>query len=1054
VEGMEIAVVGMAGRFPGARNVAELWRNLRAGVESVSFFSEAELEASGVDLDLLRQPNYVRAAGWLEDVDLFDASFFGFNAREAEITDPQQRVFLECAWEALEDAGCDPEKHEGSIGVYAGCGLSAYLFDLYANRRLMELVGNLPVTVGNDKDFLASRVSYKLNLTGPALAVQTACSTSLAAVHVACQELLAYQCDTALAGGVSFGIRKEGYLYQAEGIFSPDGHCRAFDAEAAGTVPGGGVGAVVLKRLADALAGGDHVRAVIKGSALNNDGSSKIGYTAPSVGGQADAVAMAHAAAGVAPDTITYLEAHGTGTPLGDPIEVTALTRAFRAGTDRTGFCAIGSVKTNVGHLNAAAGIAGLIKTVLALEHRELPPSLHFRTPNPAIDFAGSPFSVNTALTPWEAGGRPRRAAVNSVGLGGTNVHVVLEEAPAVAASPASRPWQLLVLSARTETALEAVTSRLAGHLRERPGLGLADVAGTLQAGRWELACRRVAVCRDLEDAAEMLASPDRGRLRSSSAASGDPPVVFLFPGGGAQHAGMGSELYRLEPAFRAAVDRCAGRLAPRLGLDIRDAVRGERGGLAGQLARPSVGLPALFATEYALAALWASWGIRPSAMAGHSLGEYVAACLADVLSLEDALALVAERGRLFEELPAGAMLGVALTEAEVAPLLGDGLSLAAVNGPAHCVLSGQAAAVHRAERALTARGVECRRLQIEVAAHSEMVRPILDRFADFVATLELRAPRVPYLSNVTGTWVTEEQARDPGCWAAHLRQTVRFSENARELFAEPDRVLLEVGPGRTLASLVGRHPDRPGAQAVVASMRHPDDARSDREVLLEALGRLWLAGARPDWSACHGGERPRRTPLPTYPFERRRYWVGPGAEPASAHRGHHAELARHPRPDLGQVSYAAPGDELEAGIAAIWRDLFGIEELGVHDNFFELNGNSLMALRATSRVRDAFQVDLPLRSFFQAPTVADLAALVRALRAQPDDDRRRRTQRKDEARLARIVEDAEAAVSPSPSAGEGRGGGEASQREAATEVPAPPAPPPLPSPTRGEGES
>ncbi len=1006
MEGMDIAIVGMAGRFPGARDLDEFWRNLRDGVESISFFSRRELEAAGIDPDLLSQPNYVPAAGVLEDVDLFDAPFFGFNAREAEITDPQQRVFLECAWEALEDAGYDSEKYDGSIGVFAGTGMNTYLFNLYANRQLMDLVGNLPVMVGNDKDFLATRVSYKLNLKGPSLTVQTACSTSLAAVHVACQNLLSYHCDVALAGGVSFGIRKEGYLYQAEGIFSPDGHCRAFDAEAAGTVPGGGVGAVVLKRLADALADRDHVRAVIRGSAFNNDGSSKIGYTAPSVGAQAEAVAMAHAVASVEPDTITYLEAHGTGTPLGDPIEVTALTKAFRAGTDRNGFCAIGSVKTNVGHLNTAAGIAGLIKTILALEHRELPPSLHFRVPNPAIDFASSPFHVNTALTEWRTRGTPLRAAVNSLGLGGTNVHVVLEEAPGAAAPGPSTPWQLVTLSARTDSALEAMTSRLAGHLREHPGLDLADVAYTLHVGRWDLGARRAVVCRDAEDAAAALAPPDPRRVLSGFHAGGDRPVVFMFPGGGAQHAGMGLELYRFQPAFREVVDTCAGLLWPRLGIDLRELVY--TGDAPHELERPSLGLPALFVTEYALARLWESWGVHPHAMAGHSLGEYVAACLAGVVSLEDALAMVTERGRLFEELPEGAMLSVALGEEEVSPLLEDGLSLAAVNGPSLCVLAGRVAAVERAERALAARDVPSRRLRIDVAAHSEMVEPILGRFAELVATLDLGAPGIPYLSNVTGTWITEAQARAPGYWVEHLRRTVRFSDDARELFREPGQVLLEVGPGQTLASLVGQHPDRAPEQAVVASMRHPQDERSDLEVLQGALGQLWLAGARPDWRAHHAGERRRRTPLPTYPFERQRYWVGPGAEPSATYRGHHAELAHHPRPDLRQTPYVAPRDELEAGIAAIWRELFGVTELGIHDNFFELRGNSLMALRATSRVRSAFEVDLPLRSFFQAPTVADLAALVRTLQARPGGDRRRQTQREAETRLEQIVEEVE----------------------------------------------
>ncbi|HVR95936.1 MAG TPA: type I polyketide synthase, partial [Thermoanaerobaculia bacterium] len=662
-----VAIVGMACRFPGAADVHEFWRNLRDGVESISTFSDEELLAAGVDPALLRDPSYVRAGGVVADSELFDAAFFDFNPREAEILDPQQRLFLECAWTALEAAGYGAGD-DRPVAVFAGASFNTYvLYNLYGRRELIETVGWFQSVIGNDKDFLASRVAYKLNLRGPAVTVQTACSTSLVAVHLACQGLLGCQFDMALAGGVSvFSPAKAGYLYQEGEIRSPDGHCRAFDARARGTVGGTGAGIVVLKRLEDALADGDHIHAVIRGTAINNDGSDKVGYSAPGVAGQAEVIQLAQEVAGVAAGEITYVEAHGSGTELGDRVEVAALTEAFRATTSRRGFCALGSVKTNIGHLDVAAGVAGLIKTVLALEHRLIPPSLHFETPNPAIDFGSSPFQVNARLADWAAES-PRRAGVSSFGLGGTNAHAVLEEAPAPEPHIASpRPWHLFVLSARTTTALDAATANLAGCLRSRPGLDPAGVAFTLRAGRRRFRHRRFVVTSSLEDAAAALEARDPRRLLTAERDAKAPAVVFMLPGGGAQHPDMARGLYAGEPVFRAEVDRGAEILALHLGLDLRTLMYPppeQRETAAGQLRRPSLGLPALFLTEYALARLWISWGIRPVALIGHSMGEYVAACLAGVFSLADALSLVLVRGRLFEKLPRGAMLGVSLSE-------------------------------------------------------------------------------------------------------------------------------------------------------------------------------------------------------------------------------------------------------------------------------------------------------------------------------------------------------------------------------------------------------
>ena len=875
-EGGAVAIVGMAGRFPGAPTVEEFWRRLRAGEELITFFSDEELAAAGVDPALLADPAFVRTGGVVEGAEDFDAAFFGFSPREAELMDPQHRVFLECAWHALEDAGYDGERYPGRIGLYAGVGINTYLHHAGVEQ-VQALAGRYQAFIGNDKDFVPTRVSYKLDLKGPSINVQTACSTSLVAVHLACQALRSGDCDMALAGGVAIrSPQKTGYVYEEGGIPSPDGHCRAFDARAQGTVFGNGVGLVVLKPLARALADGDTVHAVIKGTAINNDGALKVGYTAPSVEGQARVVAAALAVAGIGPETVSYVETHGTGTPMGDPIEVAALAEAFRGAPP--GSCAIGSVKTNVGHLDTAAGVAGLIKTVQALKHRELPPSLHFETPNPRIDFAGTPFRVSSRLTPWESAG-PRRAGVSSFGIGGTNAHVVLEEAPPAEPSGASREWQILVLSARTPAALDALAGELAAALRDRPEPPLADVAHTLRVGRKALPHRRLLVCREREEAAAALATSDPERIVNGAVEPGERPVAFLFSGQGSQHAGMARGLYEGEPVFRRELDRCAEILQPHLGLDLRELLFASPGVA---LERTELAQPALFAVEHALARLWMSWGVRPQAMLGHSLGEYVAACVAGVMSLEDALALVAARGRLMGGLPAGAMLGVQASETEIVPLLGGDLSLAAVNGPSACVVSGPAEAVEALADRLQARGVHHRHLHTSHAFHSAMMDPVLEAFTAEVGKVELRAPRIPFVSNLTGTWITGAEATDPRYWVRHLRGAVRFGDGVRALLAEPGRLLLEVGPGNALANLARQSVPAGERRVVLASLPHPREEQPDTAVALRALGRLWLAGATVDWEAFVAGERRRRVPLPLYPFERQRYWLAP-RKPAPA---------------------------------------------------------------------------------------------------------------------------------------------------------------------------
>lgn len=893
-----IAVVGMAGRFPGARDIAAFWLNLRDGVESITELTDQELLEAGVEAELLANPNYVKAAALLDDVELWDAGFFGFNPKEAAIMDPQHRHFLECAWEALEHAGYRPDAFGGAIGVFGGSGMNAYLWrNVLTDPELVRSTGFFLLRhTGNDKDFLTTRVSYCFDLKGPSVNVQTACSTSLVAIHMACQSLLNGECDLALAGGVTIEPRRTGYLYEEGEILSPDAHCRPFDAAAAGTVFGSGAGVVALRRLEDALEAGDTILAIVRGSAINNDGSGKVGYLAPSVDGQAAAIAEALAVADVSPDTVSYVEAHGTGTAVGDPIEVAALTQAYRLGTDRSGYCGLGSVKSNIGHLDTAAGVAGIIKTVLALQHEEIPPTLHFAAPHPAIDWPNSPFRVIGASQPWRRGANPRRAGVSSLGVGGTNAHVVLEEAPAPVAGSADRGTQLLLLSGRTPSAVDRRASDLAAHLEAHADQSLADVAYTLSVGRKDFRHRRFVVADTLERAVDKLlaAGPEQ---RARDAGESPRRVAFMFAGGGAQYAGMGAELYAREPVYREFMDRCLDIAARHVDTDLRGLLlKGAADGESQHLERPTTALPALFATQYALAQLLISWGIEPAAMIGHSMGEYTAACLAGVLSLEDAMAVVALRGRLFEKVEPGAMTSVPLAPDALKPLLDGRVSIAAVNGPELSVASGPVDAIAALEARLLERGIESRRIHIDTAAHSALLDPVLEEFRTRLERIRFEEPQRPFVSNLSGDWADAVEITSADYWVRHLRQTVRFSEGLQKLLDERDMVLLEVGPGRTLSTLARIHPLRDASQGVLGSMPHPEDATPDRSFLLDAIGQLWQHGVAIDWDAFWSPERRRRVPLPTYPFERQRYWIEPGrsatpATPASTGNARRADV-------------------------------------------------------------------------------------------------------------------------------------------------------------------
>ena len=1023
---LDIAIIGMSGRFPGAKNIDEFWKNLRDGVESISFFSEQELASSGINSALLRNPNYVKAKAVLEDVDLFDASFFDISPREAKIMDPQQRLFLECAWEALENAGYAPGTFVGSVGVYAGASLNTYLlFNLSSSLNFELTRDSFQTFISNDKDFLATRVSYKLNLNGPSLTIQTACSTSLVAIHLACQSLLNGECDMALAGGVSILLpEKAGYLYQEGMILSPDGHCRAFDAEAQGTLKGDGLGIVVLKRLVDAVADGDSIHAVIKGSAINNDGSLKVGYTAPSESGQAQVIKDALAMARVTPESITYVEAHGTGTPLGDPIEIAALTQAFPASTDAKGFCAIGSLKTNMGHLDAAAGVAGLIKTALALKHKLLPPSLHFKRPNPHIDFENSPFYVNTTLSEWTAGETPRRAGVSSFGIGGTNAHVVLEEAPTPQSVQVEmeRPLHILCLSGKNQRALKELAAKFEHYVAVHPSVSLGDVCYTANVGRTHFPHRLVVVAETLAQMHEKLATfanqeESAGVLSGQVEGTSRPKVVFLFTGQGSQYVGMARQLYETQPTFRQTLERCDELLRPYLQQPLLSVLYPEAG-VASPLNETAYTQPALFALEYALAELWRSWGIVPDAVMGHSLGEYVAACIAGVFSLEDGLKLVAERSRLMQSLPQdGQMAAVLADEGRVASALApyktqvaiasrDAIaSIAAVNGPENTVISGAKEAIESAIEQLKSQGISVQPLQVSHAFHSPLMEPILDEFERKARQVQFKAPGIPLISNLTGQMLKAGEIPDANYWRRHMRETVQFAAGMNTLAEQGYEVFLEVGPSATLLGM-GKRCLPKGIGSWLPSLKQGQD---DWQVLLNSLGILETHGVDVNWAGFDQDYQRCRVPLPTYPFERKRYWIEPEkplgvqdldtqlSKPNGTNlRGNQSEQTTDfqefqplisaelsavvAEPKVDTTSVIVQGSSSQSKLRTIVARLLQMnpDEIDVNAPFLEMGADSVVLIEAVHTIENTFGIKVAIRQFFEElATIDALAAYI-----------------------------------------------------------------------------
>ena len=949
-----IAVIGMAGRFPGADSVTTFWDNLRRGEESIASLSEEALTAAGVSAKTLADPAYVRRAPLLDGIEEFDAEYFGMTPYTARMMDPQQRLFLQTAWHAFEDSGYDPATFDGAIGVFAASTASGYLMDnLMSHRNPKALVGEgitvemFNLVLLNDKDYLATRVSHQFNLRGPSLSVQTACSSSLVAVHLACQSLLSGECEMVLAGAASIRVPHHvGYTYEPGAMVSASGHCRPFDVRSDGTIFGSGVAAVILKPLQAALDDGDRIHAVIRGSAINNDGSVKMTYAAPALAGQAEVIAEAHAVAGVDSSTIGFVETHGTGTPLGDPIEIEALRQAFEVSSlDRSGPCVLGSVKSNIGHLDAASGVTGLIKTILCLKNKAIPPTVHYTAPNPELHLENTPFVVQNTYTPWESDA-PRRAGVSSFGVGGTNVHVIVEEAPQTFSAVAEAPSgpQVLLLSARTAESLQDARAALAAELSCDEHLLLPDVAFTL-AGRRAYEVRMAAVVADRADAAAVLTAAEHDNVSVGPCPQGISPganrVAFLFPGQGAQHVGMARGLYDTEPVFRENFDRCAAGFAEELGIDLKAEVFDGTG-----LEPTDLAQPALFAVEYALAQLVMSFCVTPAALAGHSIGELVAATLAGVFDLEAAIKVVSIRARLMHAAPAGAMVAVASNPDDIAVHMTADVDLAAINEFGNCVVAGPEEAIRAFADRLAAQGILARRVRTSHGFHSQSMDPVLTPFAEYLSTVTLHAPRIPMLSNVTGTWMTDEEATDPNRWAQHIRSTVRFADELQELLGDRHLVLVEVGPGGSLTGSAVRLPGWSETHRAVRLMRHPLQSRNDRDAFLLGLGQLWSAGVDVDWTARHG-DQVHRVTLPGYAFARQRHWIEPAAFVRSgdvfAPIG--TAVAESQPADRKAGSATDARSQMQATLQRIWSQCLGVESIAPGDNFFELGGDSLLAI-------------------------------------------------------------------------------------------------------------
>lgn len=977
-----IAIIGMAGHFPGAGDIGTFWENIKNGVESISFYTREELEKKGVHPELLNNPNYIYANGVCEDADKFDSAFFGYTPREADLIDPQQRLLLETCYEALEHAGYAPEKYSGDIGVFAGSGPNNYLLkNLIQHPELLTTIGELQTIINNDKDYLATRVSYKLNLTGPGINVQTACSTSLVAVHLACQSLINYQSDIALAGG-SFvqSPRGNGYMYQNGSIFSSDGHCRPFDKEASGMLFGEGSGVVALKRLDEAVRDHDYIWAVIKATAINNDGSRKAGYMAPSVDGQARVIAAAQAHAGVKPNQVSYIETHGTGTHMGDPIEIGALTKTFNTANAGKNYCAIGSVKANIGHLDAAAGVSGLIKTSLSLHHKQIPPSINFNSPNPDLHIEDSPFFVNNRLQEWETNGIPRTAGVSSFGVGGTNCHCIVQEWEQISFEKSSKPFHLLPFSAKTDIALQKLIQRHSGFLQINPHK-LADVAYTLQNGRNEYKFRSIAI---------LPSSFENGELKREVLVSGkqtleNPGIVFMFTGQGSQYVNMGRGLYDDYLVFRQIVDRAAPVFEDFCKFSLTDVLFGKRDDIP--VNNTAVAQPLLFVVQYGLSELLKSFGIKPSALIGHSIGEITAACVSGVYTFEEALYIVLNRGKIMQAQTPGSMLSVNMPKENLLPLLPKGLEISLINAPNFCVVSGSNDDISAFANELSEKhpGIQNTRLATSHAFHSYLMEPALEPFKKVFDNIKPGNISIPFISNTHGTWITQEQASSPGYWAEHIRNAVDFKSGMEELLKDENSLYIEVGPGSTLTTFLSQF-NTHKKPVCIPTLRHPKKEENDSIFFLKSLANVWINGGVINWGEIYKDEIRCRVPLPLYPFEKRRHWIAPvvpfsydisyqGFNTINSENYFTPEDENTDGGDDFRASidseYTAPQSEMEKDLVRIWEDLLGIPKIGTSDNFFDLGGHSLLASQIINRVNEKFKIDLPLKTIFNSPTIA-----------------------------------------------------------------------------------
>jgi len=973
----EIAVIGMAGRFPGASDLAEYWSNLRNCVESISFFTAAELEEAGIDPEVLSDPNYIRAKGYIDNSEYFDAGFFDYTPREVEIADPQIRLLLECSREAIERAGYSPEDYQGKIGVYVGAEPNYNwvnrVKDLNKSRGTEQQFNEFLFT----RDYVATTISYKLNLQGPSVTLLTACSTSLVAIHEACKSLLYGECDVAIAGAASISSpSKTGYLYVKDSLVSSDGHCRAFDEKADGTLWSDGVGIVVLKPLVNAIRDRDSILAVIKGSAVNNDGG-KITYTASSKKGQVEVITAALRKANVDPETITFIETHGTGTRIGDPYEIQALKEVFRS--TRKGFCAIGSVKSNIGHLGATAGAAGFIKTVLSLYNREIVPTLHVENPNPRINFSESPFFVNTKLIPWKSDTSPRRAGVTSLGMGGTNAHIILEEAPEYSYPKQTFPCETIVLSAKTENALRKTIENLIQFLNLNPGIHLHDVCYTLNTGRTEFNYRRFVVCKDIPDAILKLAGS--ASFPSGIATSKKEQVVFMFPGSGTQHINMCLDLYTAEPYFKENIDYCSAILEPYLDISIKDIIYPDKDAedqAAVILRQISIAQPAIFIISIALAKQWMRWGISPKVLLGHSFGEITAACIAGVMSLEDALLIIAKRGRLMQQTAVGAMLSIPLAEERLTPMLEEGVYLAAVNSPSDCVVSGSPEKMEIMRTKLLADGIQAHYLHIDVASHSQAMDPTLDEFKASFENIKLTAPKIRIMSSVTGKWLTDDEATSATHWVNNLRLPVKFSMAIQRVLEETTCHLLETGPGVTLLALANSHRDPVKSRIKVSSSPHAKDRISSYEHVLTSAGKLWLAGVTMKWRNYYEGKEGQRIALPTYPYEKQKYMIDI-KESVKTEKTNSSitpeKMIVHEETLVTPLSNERTA--IEDKLTEIFKHFLGHDKIGLHDNFFELGGTSLLATYLIAHIEKTISYSIGLTDVFANPSIAQLAYII-----------------------------------------------------------------------------